>query len=70
MGPQFSHKGLAQGSPLSPLLFNIYTTELHKLTLKSIQLLQYANDLVIFIAHTEQEGRGSRYLTSVIQGNN
>lgn len=47
-GPQFTSQGLAQGSPVSLLLFNIYTTSRHKLTTHDTFMIQYADDVVIF----------------------
>lgn len=45
--PKTSNQGLAQGSPLSPLLFNLYTASLHEHLQNEIKMLQYADDLVI-----------------------
>lgn len=39
--------GLPQGSTLSPLAFNIYTTGIHELNEKNIKIIQYADDLVV-----------------------
>ncbi|KAJ8973460.1 hypothetical protein NQ317_013454 [Molorchus minor] len=46
-GPITTSTGLAQGSPLSPLLFNIYLAKLFAIVPDTIQLLSYADDLVI-----------------------
>lgn len=46
-GPNSTSLGLAQGSPLSPLLFNLYTASLHDILPENIKLVQYADDLVI-----------------------
>lgn len=42
-----SNKGLAQGDPLSPLVFNIVTMNLTKLD-EDVQILQYADDFVLY----------------------
>ena len=43
--------GLLQGSILSPLLFNFYTTNIHKIfkIIKHVKILQYADDFAIII---------------------
>lgn len=47
MGPRPSNKGLVQGSPLSQLLFNIFTAEIHTKIMKDKKFIQYADDFVI-----------------------
>lgn len=42
-----SSKGLPQGDPLSPTLFNLYTSHIHNLENETLKLLQYADDLVL-----------------------
>lgn len=42
--------GLAQGSILSPLLFNIYTTILHEIAEDYVRLFQYADDFFLVCA--------------------
>lgn len=48
IGPKLSNLGLARGSPLSPILFNVYTASLHSLLLENVKMVQYANYLVIY----------------------
>lgn len=45
IGPRCTSKGLAQGSVLSPLLFNVYT---HDLNIPDVQIIQYADDIVLY----------------------
>lgn len=49
-GPKQAHIGLPQGSPLSPLLFNIFTQDLKNVIGNNVKLLQYADDLVIYFS--------------------
>lgn len=42
-----TNKGLAQGSTLSPTLFNIFTAELHQINLDNCMVFQYADDFFI-----------------------
>lgn len=44
-----TNKGLPQGCPLSPILFNIYTTELHSLAEDDKILFQFADDFTVMI---------------------
>lgn len=56
-GPRLTprHKGLAQGSPLSPLLANLYLDRFdHHLSQSSGQLVRYADDFII-LTRTRQE---------------
>lgn len=41
-----SNKGLPQGCPISPILFNIYTTKLHEITEEGT-LIQFADDFAV-----------------------
>lgn len=50
VGTRHSYKGLAQGSVLSPLLYNLYTSHIDQLTEPRIKLLQYADDIVIYVS--------------------
>ncbi|XP_036340119.1 uncharacterized protein LOC118749423 [Rhagoletis pomonella] len=44
-------KGLLQGSSLSPVLFNLYTAELHNINDANTTLFQFADDFFIITAH-------------------
>ncbi|XP_039315364.1 uncharacterized protein LOC120359950 [Solenopsis invicta] len=49
-GPYRVHKGTPQGSILSPSLFNIYLRNIGKHLADNTQILQYADDLAVFVA--------------------
>lgn len=42
--------GLPQGSCLSPILFNIYTTEFHKIAKENVKIYQFADDFNLLIS--------------------
>ncbi|MCB1809947.1 MAG: CRISPR-associated endonuclease Cas1, partial [Candidatus Competibacteraceae bacterium] len=49
------HKGLPQGSPLSPLLSNLYLDHLDEaLVSENLRLVRYADDFLILCKHQEQ----------------
>lgn len=45
---RIANLGLAQGSPLSPLLYNIYTSKLTEQMELGVKVLQYADDVIIY----------------------
>lgn len=47
IGPRVVHQGLPQGSVLSPLLFNLYTLDLHSIGIRC-SILQYADDFCFY----------------------
>lgn len=59
VGPGTANKGLPQGSPLSPLLFNLYCNFLRDMDLEGCSILGYADDFAVI-------GRG-RVLTTTIR---
>lgn len=53
--PRTVWRGLPQGSVLSPLLYSIYTSDLHKSLNSDCQILQYADDLCLYIPTSSVE---------------
>lgn len=52
-GPRKAYQGLPQGSVLSPILFNIYLISLISALAKWVQVIQYADDIVLWFSHTD-----------------
>lgn len=48
LGPRMVDGGIPQGSVLSPILFNIYTQDFHRIMDSRINVLQYADDFCIY----------------------
>lgn len=48
-------KGFAQGSLLSPLLNNVYTINLEKLLVPNVNILQYADDVVLYLTNSNNQ---------------
>ena len=48
------YQGVPQGTVLGPLLFNIYIRSMRKSVSNNCQLVQYADDTMIFSAHLDQ----------------
>lgn len=59
---RIGYKGLAQGSTLSPLLFNLYTIRIEKNIPRPVKILQYADDVVVY-----SSGLDRNHLQSDIQ---
>jgi len=51
-GPLVTHKGTPQGSILSPILFNFYLRDIGRHLHEDTQILQYADDIVLFSSNT------------------
>jgi len=52
-GPLISYKDIPQGSILSPLLFNFYLRKIGCCLHKDTQILQYADDIVLFSSNAK-----------------
>lgn len=53
-GPKIASKGTMQGATLSPLLYNLYTSEICKyVNIKDVNILQFADDLVFYCSHAD-----------------
>jgi len=52
-GPFVTHKGTPQGSILSPILFNFYLRNIGRHMHSDSQILQYADDIVLFSSNTD-----------------
>lgn len=59
-------KGLPQGSVLSPLLYNIYTFDLASIFDKHANILQYADDLLLYVIDKSSQ-RCSEMLSSAME---
>ncbi|XP_061388894.1 uncharacterized protein LOC133324020 [Musca vetustissima] len=57
--------GLPQGSGLSPLLFNIYTSSLHDINSSNIDIFQFADDFFL-VCHDKSFQKASEILTESI----
>lgn len=68
--PDKSCKGTPQGSATSPILFNIYLRSIQKCVLKGVQMLQYADDLVVFVSGRDLDQIVHLLQTSICRINN
>lgn len=54
-GPTCTSKGTMQGATLSPLLYNIYTSEICKFVNSNVDILQFADDIVLYSSNYNVE---------------
>lgn len=51
-GPKIAYKGVPQGATLSPLIYLLYTSELHRfVSVPRLSVLQYADDIVLYTSN-------------------
>lgn len=55
LGPRVNTLGLPQGSVLSPILFNIYTSGLHNIINHTCSIIQYADDFCFYLTHKKYD---------------
>lgn len=60
MSPRTLWHGIPQGSVLSPLLYSIYTYDLEQVVSPFCNILQYADDLVLYFADQSTDEASSR----------
>lgn len=58
--PRIVWKGLPQGSVLSPLLYNLYTYDLEQSVASFCSILQYADDLILYVSEKSIQDASSR----------
>lgn len=68
-GTRIVSQGLPQGSVLSPLLFNVYTADLHCIFDDSIKCIQYADDICLYTIQNSYNAciRDLRYIVFVVK---
>lgn len=49
IGPRTSYIGLPQGSILSPIAFNVYSSDIMEVVAGDVQVLQYADDICLYV---------------------
>lgn len=54
-GPRYAYSGIPQGSVLSPVLFNIYTASLHKRFEDKVNIIQFADDICVYVSRDRWE---------------
>lgn len=64
-------EGLPQGCPLSPILFNLYTKELHGIVEEDCELVQFADDFAVIVTGSnpdEAAKKANTYLPKLLHG--
>lgn len=64
--PRLIWKGLPQGSVLSPLLYSLYTYDLHQSVDSFCEILEYADDIALYYASNSMSDLVSRLNTALI----
>lgn len=54
-GPYFLNKGLPQGCILSPILYLVYTRNLHKVLPLGCKIIEFADDIVLYVSADNPE---------------
>jgi len=65
LSPLITHKGTPQGSILSPILFNLYLRNLGHYLHPDTQILQYADDIVLFASSPDINSAGESLTVSL-----
>lgn len=52
-GPNKTFRGLMQGACLSPLLYNLYTSQISNYIKENVKILQFADDILIYCINRE-----------------
>lgn len=66
-GPRLSNIGLPQGGILSPLLYILYTCDLEKSITNQTKIIQYADDICIYIENCELNEGVEKLNEAIIQ---
>ncbi|XP_031347103.1 uncharacterized protein LOC116173624 [Photinus pyralis] len=69
LGPRTIALGLPQGSTLSPILFNVYTHDIHEQFRNKVTVIQYADDICLLAADKELNGVVAKMSTAVSESN-
>lgn len=65
IGPRLVSRGLPQGAILSPILYNIYTRNIEKMAGPLMNIVQYADDICLYISSPSAENNNRLLLGSL-----